>query len=662
MAFTLAFLVSAVAARRPANASRATSQEHKIEAPPDAVATPRGSTDLFSFSSEIPDWRGACASVDRADLEVEQAELERSDQALGDPQCTRHGESEAPDMDTAGSAPWYRLVGSLVHETEAVPMPLPVPPKTELAEAQRSEASSLLRNYNTPQDLVRPTEVCATQIADSKTAELTDLFSISSDFAGSWPHCASFIWAQRGAAAAVAWHAEPHHALTDELYKTDEPLANPPVDILLSIDLPSPSHFPFISGQSSSAPGRTRQRIQVWAALLLLGAFGVLLSEWVWPPRFGAALVRWSNSGGRLVQCRTGSRRGAWLLLLAVKKKRVEGRRHAASSVHWLASTRALRVGIVIIFFLQGVCGTPAAPLQPVSVSSPCSLTDGGLCATSPNYPNSYGINEACTISGVPLVELETVAFNVEAGDGCRYDYLTVNGVKYCGTSGPSGAVAEDGVITWRSDGSGDAIANVSIYLPPGDVEIIESMITNCRADYSGGVVFARDSGAVSIINSTVTGCSAGQEGGVVYAIDSGAVSLIGSPVTGCSAEHGGVVSVYENSGAVSIIGSTVSGCSAIWYGGVVFVYDNSGAVSIIDSDVRDCSAGHSGGVVDAFNSGAVSIINSTVTGCSAGQVRRVELAALLQSRTAAGREMEKGHGCLTPLSPRNRSPAASWP
>ena len=60
---------------RPANTSRATNQEYKIEAPPDVVAT------------------GACASVDRADsslLEVEQAELERSDQALGDPQCTRH--------------------------------------------------------------------------------------------------------------------------------------------------------------------------------------------------------------------------------------------------------------------------------------------------------------------------------------------------------------------------------------------------------------------------------------------------------------------------------------------------------------------------------------------------------------------------------------------
>ena len=78
---------------RPANTSRATNQESKIEAPPDAVVTSRESTDLFSFSREIPDWRGACASFDRAGsslLEVEQVELERSDQALGDLQCTSH--------------------------------------------------------------------------------------------------------------------------------------------------------------------------------------------------------------------------------------------------------------------------------------------------------------------------------------------------------------------------------------------------------------------------------------------------------------------------------------------------------------------------------------------------------------------------------------------
>ena len=66
-------------------------------------------------------------------------------------------------------------------------MPLPVPPKTEVAEEQRSEASL--------EELARPAEVSATQIADSKTAESTDLFSIPSDLAGSRPSCASFVCA-----------------------------------------------------------------------------------------------------------------------------------------------------------------------------------------------------------------------------------------------------------------------------------------------------------------------------------------------------------------------------------------------------------------------------------------------------------------------------------
>ena len=45
-------------------------------------------SDLFSVSCGYADWRRACASFDRADsslLEVEQGDLERADQALGDP-------------------------------------------------------------------------------------------------------------------------------------------------------------------------------------------------------------------------------------------------------------------------------------------------------------------------------------------------------------------------------------------------------------------------------------------------------------------------------------------------------------------------------------------------------------------------------------------------
>ena len=128
---------------------------------------------------------------------------------------------------------------------------------------------------------------------------------------------------------------------------------------------------------------------------------------------------------------------GVWLLLAACCSYAVARR---SSRRVWLLLTAA---------------ELPGASAQAVQVTSPCSLTDGGSCATSPNYPNSYGDKEECTISGVPPVELETIAFDVEAHSSCSWDYLTVKGTKYCGTSGPSGAVAEDGVITWRSDSVG---------------------------------------------------------------------------------------------------------------------------------------------------------------------------------------------------------------
>ena len=132
--------------------------------------------------------------------------------------------------------------------------------------------------------------------------------------------------------------------------------------------------------------------------------------------------------------------------------------------------------------------------------------------------------------------------------------------------------------------------------------------------------------------------------------------------------------------------------------------------------------AADDGGVVWASYAGDIEIIDSTIRDCSASEVRRVELAALQQCCTAVGREMERataasphsllataggrrrlregqrcgldnrldrdellcwqcaprrasstaavlhgsrardreGHGCLTPLSPRNRSTAAS--
>jgi len=121
---------------------------------------------------------------------------------------------------------------------------------------------------------------------------------------------------------------------------------------------------------------------------------------------------------------------------------------------------------------------SPKPPPRPglVQITGPCMLTSDGACATSPHYPNNYGPNEACTITNVPPTPLVVAAFDVQnhfdyddsydpnsidpswegnpAGCG-TYDFLEVGDTKYCGTNGPSGAAALNGVITWHSSPRG---------------------------------------------------------------------------------------------------------------------------------------------------------------------------------------------------------------
>ena len=102
----------------------------------------------------------------------------------------------------------------------------------------------------------------------------------------------------------------------------------------------------------------------------------------------------------------------------------------------------------------------PSCPLGDVCTTGLCSITDGGSCATSPQFPNNYPIDEGCTIYSVPPVGLDVIFFDVDTFDpgvssaapNCPWDYLVVNGVKYCGTSGPAGVVPSDGTMTWVSD------------------------------------------------------------------------------------------------------------------------------------------------------------------------------------------------------------------
>jgi len=91
---------------------------------------------------------------------------------------------------------------------------------------------------------------------------------------------------------------------------------------------------------------------------------------------------------------------------------------------------------------------TPApAPGSWVVEGSGCAMS--GNCISSNNHPSNYGNSEECSIQLGGSVDITVEAFNTES----RYDYLTVGGSRYAGTSGPrSGSYS--GTITWSSDSS----------------------------------------------------------------------------------------------------------------------------------------------------------------------------------------------------------------
>merc|ERR1740120_210529 len=91
---------------------------------------------------------------------------------------------------------------------------------------------------------------------------------------------------------------------------------------------------------------------------------------------------------------------------------------------------------------------TPAPPPGTWEISSGTGCTMAGNCIQSKNHPSSYGNNEACTISAYDAA-ITVEAFDTEA----RYDFLTMGGTSYAGTSGPPSGTYS-GEIRWATDGS----------------------------------------------------------------------------------------------------------------------------------------------------------------------------------------------------------------
>ena len=93
---------------------------------------------------------------------------------------------------------------------------------------------------------------------------------------------------------------------------------------------------------------------------------------------------------------------------------------------------------------------SPLPPLFSISASSNGCQTVGTSCFT--DGAGSYGNNERCSISVLHDTTLSSTSFSTEP----NFDYLTVGGTRFSGTSGPQGVAASAGdVISWYTDGTG---------------------------------------------------------------------------------------------------------------------------------------------------------------------------------------------------------------
>jgi len=89
---------------------------------------------------------------------------------------------------------------------------------------------------------------------------------------------------------------------------------------------------------------------------------------------------------------------------------------------------------------------TPAPPPGSWRIEgNGCEMS--GNCISSNNHPSNYGNGQSCSIQLAGSVGISVEAFNTER----NYDWLTMGGSSYSGTSGPSSG-SYTGVISWSSD------------------------------------------------------------------------------------------------------------------------------------------------------------------------------------------------------------------
>lgn len=89
-------------------------------------------------------------------------------------------------------------------------------------------------------------------------------------------------------------------------------------------------------------------------------------------------------------------------------------------------------IATVLITLAQTACdGTSLLSMD--SATGNCKITNN--CFRSGNYPQNYGTNEYCIVAACDRVTFTISTFETEYTGHCGYDYLEINGKKYCGNN-----------------------------------------------------------------------------------------------------------------------------------------------------------------------------------------------------------------------------------
>jgi len=76
-------------------------------------------------------------------------------------------------------------------------------------------------------------------------------------------------------------------------------------------------------------------------------------------------------------------------------------------------------------------------------------------CREPSNYGQPYSDNQDCVIKQTVPFQLDVRSFDVENHETCLYDFLEVDGQRYCGTKGPQGRTPAAGSeLVWHTDDS----------------------------------------------------------------------------------------------------------------------------------------------------------------------------------------------------------------